>query len=128
MCLPFAIILEDDISIIDNLDRVVAPTRFDVLYLNNRMQGNANSLATAGCGLDGYIISSSGALKLIRLASDLDCPIDLRVQAHCIGFNGLEQFKSKKHYGIQLKALKTKKDHVIHKSSFKSERELINQL
>ncbi len=91
---PTAIFEDDAYTYRPLIEQDYPPEGCDLVFLNSRINagpyayhGNRFRNAVHGCGLEGYIVTPVGALKLIAIAQTISKPIDLRVIAHCDTFN-----------------------------------------
>lgn len=66
--LPFAIILEDDVTILDNIFNIINVSDFDILLIGCTIGQRRKGIHPAGLftGLFGYIISLQGAYKALQ--------------------------------------------------------------
>jgi len=116
----WAIILEDDVRPIKKIPTTVEefenangkiPINTDVIFLNDRINGKKkNHLKYLeelnGYGLEGYMVSNSGAKKLLKLCDDITKPIDLVFLAH-VNFKKLKTFRNTKYQLLEINGYRT---------------------
>lgn len=91
----WAVVLEDDAVIVEPFPTHVAdwnlPPDAEIVLLNDRSTAGSPEVVTArfaygkvvgGAGTDGYLISRSGARKLLRVLDPLKDPLDFQMYAH----------------------------------------------
>lgn len=75
------VIFEDD-AVIHSCPRVELPEVFDIVFFNNRMQGDRSGLVKSGWGTDGYVISRRGIQKMLEILQFATAEIDLLMMMH----------------------------------------------
>jgi arabinogalactan endo-1,4-beta-galactosidase len=93
--LPWAVVLEDDAVVMQAFSRDIAswqvPPDADIVLLNGRARaGDVSHVGesfsygevTGGAGTEGYLVSLTGARKLLRVLSTLRAPLDFQMYAH----------------------------------------------
>lgn len=118
--IEYLCILEDDAHIVKKIENISYHTDFDLLYISNRVGANYKGEIVCGCGTEAYIVSNSGAKKLLDVCEDLCVPVDLRIQAHARGFIESNHelcrggFKSSKNSHVILESYKTEFNYTVH--------------
>jgi len=92
---PWAVVLEDDAVILRRFPETVPawrlPTDVDIVLLNDRSTvGSVTAAgdefgygeAVGGAGTDGYLISRTGARKLLQILDPLKDPLDFQMYSH----------------------------------------------
>lgn len=74
--LELLVIFEDD-AVIHSSPRVELPEEFDVVFFNNRIQGDSRGLVKHGWGNDGYVISRRGIQKMLKILEHVTADIDM---------------------------------------------------
>lgn len=72
----YVVVLEDD-GVIHASPKVELPQEFDVVFFNNRVQGNLRGEVKHGWGTDGYVISRRGMAKMLDILENVNADIDL---------------------------------------------------
>jgi len=98
---PWAVVLEDDAVVLRgipvNLDAWSLPADAEIVLLNDRSVSGpvehacdafAYGKVVGGAGTDGYLISRSGACKLLRIPNPLKDPLDFQMYAHFASVRG----------------------------------------
>jgi hypothetical protein len=74
--LEYLVVFEDD-AVIHSSPRVELPEEFDVVFFNNRIQGDATGRVRSGWGNDGYVISRRGIGKMLVILEEVTADIDM---------------------------------------------------
>jgi GR25 family glycosyltransferase involved in LPS biosynthesis len=78
------LILEDGIEILRNdFENLTINNKLDILFVNEEMQIQQKPKTLIGYGLQGYIITLRGAIKLLEKCYTLIVPIDLQIRHLC---------------------------------------------
>lgn len=77
----FLAIFEDD-GVIHGSPKLELPVEFDLVFLNNRVQGDYCGRVKIGWGTDGYIISRRGLKKMLTILDDASADIDMLIMMH----------------------------------------------
>ena len=76
--LDYCVLFEDD-AMVHSSPKLELPEEFDIVFLNNRVQGDSDGRVKSGWGTDGYIISRRGIQKMLEILKDANAPIDLLI-------------------------------------------------
>lgn len=79
--LDMVVIFEDD-AVIHSSPTVEIPKDFDLVFFNNRVQGDKTGLVKHGWGTDGYIISRRGIRKMLEIFDQVTADIDMLIMMY----------------------------------------------
>ena len=78
------LILEDGIEFLrDDFENMTMSNKLDILFLNEEMTLDFSGKSLVGYGTQGYILTQSGAEKLLKICYTLFLPIDLQIRHLC---------------------------------------------
>lgn len=106
--IPWIVVLEDDARIKypipDTIEEFNLPHDAEIVLLNSRSQGGGNCVSggfysyedvVGGAGTDGYLISLSGAKKMLKILYPLNEPLDFQMYSH---FRSVQEHDSSPFY------------------------------
>lgn len=106
--IPWIIVLEDDAIIKSPIPNTIEefniPKDAEIILLNTRSQGCGNGISkgcysyeevVGGAGTDGYLISLTGAKKLLKVLYPLNEPLDFQMYSH---FESIQEHDSSPFY------------------------------
>lgn len=79
--LEYVVIFEDD-AVIHAPPKFEVPEEFDIVFLNNRVQGDEQGRVKHGWGTDGYVISRSGVEKMLDILEHVTADIDMLIMMY----------------------------------------------
>jgi GR25 family glycosyltransferase involved in LPS biosynthesis len=78
------LILEDGIEVLrEDFENLKIINTLDILFVNEEMKLGTNNKTLFGYGLQGYILTKTGAEKLLKKCYTLILPIDLQIRQLC---------------------------------------------
>lgn len=78
------LVIEDGIEVLrDDFENLKITNSLDILFVNEEMKLDGNNKSLIGYGTQGYILTKTGAEKLLQKCYTLFLPIDLQIRQLC---------------------------------------------